>query len=274
MYLTGSKYAFDNKEKHARDAAYWLQYIQDKYDAQINHSISHTSIWLKNSSIPSCTTDASVSCDFTVLKTDTVSAIELYTGKGNNVAALNFASYKNPGGMFLRGSMAQEEALCHASILYPVLSAFEQNYYTINRKDLNHALYQNSLLYSKDILFEKSNKVFKADIITCAAPNWNAFSKYNDVNEHTQKMNRDALTSRFIKLLFVANYEQVDTLILGAWGCGVFGQSPEEVSEIMIASILGVKTNIKHIVFALTDKQMVSIFESKVNELVCKKKVQ
>ena len=32
-------------------------------------------------------------------------------------AILNYASYKSPGGFFLEGSPAQEEALCHESIL-------------------------------------------------------------------------------------------------------------------------------------------------------------
>ena len=34
------------------------------------------------------------------------------------------ASYKHPGGYFLGGSSAQEEALCHESNLYPILLAF------------------------------------------------------------------------------------------------------------------------------------------------------
>ena len=68
------------------------------------------------------------------------------------VAILNFASYKNPGGMFLNGSIAQEEALCHASngVLFEVLSSEKvfDAFYEQNRKMLNRALYHDNLLYT------------------------------------------------------------------------------------------------------------------------------
>ena len=43
----------------------------------------------------------------------TYDAIMSCTKKQGRVAALNFASFKNPGGGFMNGSKAQEEMLCH-----------------------------------------------------------------------------------------------------------------------------------------------------------------
>lgn len=65
---------------------------------------------------------------------NSVSAV-LNLSKGKT-ALLNFASYKSPGGLFIEGSMAQEECLCHYSFLYNVLSQ-HPDYYEYNNKNLN-----------------------------------------------------------------------------------------------------------------------------------------
>ena len=98
---------------------------------------------------------------------DSVAAVHKYAGEGK-IALLNFASYKAPGGKFLVGAMAQEEAICHESTLFNVLRRFGPTYYAWNQKNLNRGFYLNRALYSPDILFKD---VF-CDVITCAAPNW------------------------------------------------------------------------------------------------------
>ena len=90
--------------------------------------------------------------EVSVVDLDTVSAIFRYKKKEKRTAILNFASYKNAGGMFLQGSSAQEESLCHASFLYNVLSEFK-DYYAWNDKHKNRALYENRALYSPDVVF-------------------------------------------------------------------------------------------------------------------------
>ena len=100
---------------------------------------------------------------------DTVSAIFKYCN--GKTAALNFASYKNPGGGFINGRMAQEEDLCHKSTLYPVLLAYNY-YYISNREKYVKGLYTNAALYSKDIIFVSDTNNVKCDVITCASPNW------------------------------------------------------------------------------------------------------
>ena len=44
--------------------------------------------------------------------------------------------------------------------------------------------------------------------------------------------NTKALKERIEFILKVAAFHNVDTLILGAWGCGVFKQNPNEVAEL------------------------------------------
>lgn len=158
---------------------------------------------------------------------DSIEAIRKHSlGK---TAVLNFASYKNPGGRFLDGSMAQEECLCHSSFLYNVLSRFE-DYYSWNNMNKNKGLYTNRALYSPKILFlDPFNNPFFCDVITCAAPNKSIGIKYKTI---TQQENSTVLLSRIKFVLDIAIDREVDTLILGAFGCGVFKQDPYEVASI------------------------------------------
>lgn len=87
---------------------------------------------------------------FTLTDMDSVSCLFNLSDNGRT-AILNYASYKSPGGFFLEGSPAQEEALCHESNLYPILLAFDGTYYAWNRQRLNKALYLNRALYSSGI---------------------------------------------------------------------------------------------------------------------------
>lgn len=162
----------------------------------------------------------------TVVPKDSVTAI--FEESEGKTAVLNFASFKNPGGRFFDGSMAQEEALCHASFLYNVLSQYEKDYYAWNREHKNRALYLNRAIYSEDIRFFRNHETKLCDVITCACPNRTAAQKYRLVSDEE---NRIALEDRCQFVLKVATEFGVETLILGAFGCGVFGQDAKEVAE-------------------------------------------
>lgn len=99
-----------------------------------------------------------------------------YKITSKKICILNFASYKNPGGGYLNGSMAQEESLCYASTLYNVLER-QKDYYAYNNKHLNYALYTNRALYGPQIYFPAFD--FYCDVITCAVPNLTACKKFN-----------------------------------------------------------------------------------------------
>lgn len=149
----------------------------------------------------------------------------------NKIAVLNFASYKRPGGAYLQGATTQEEALCHESTLYQVISAFQKPYYDYNNSVKNKGLYLNAAIYSPDIIFIRGPQIYKADVLTCAAPNWSAASMYGKAS---RQENLDALVDRVDFMYAVAQQMGVQTLIAGAWGCGVFGQNPETVCQLLV----------------------------------------
>lgn len=169
---------------------------------------------------------------FKLANTDTVSALMMQPDD-KRIGVLNFASFKEPGGKFLDGSSAQEECLCHASFLYNVLYKFQDSYYNINKQHLNRALYLNKALYTPAIEFEQAGIVKFANVINCAAPNWTTANKFCHVSPQE---NHEALASRIEFVKNIACDNNLDVIILGAYGCGVFGQDPETVARLIYHS--------------------------------------
>lgn len=180
-----------------------------------------------------------------VVPVTTSKAVELY--RKGRTCVLNFASFSSPGGGFLKGMLAQEEALCRDSILYEVLSAFDDSYYEDNRGNMNRGLYHNRALYSPDIVFFGDPNC-KVDVLTCASPNWRGYSRNGGVSY----FNNAALFDRVGFVLFSMMNHNVDTMILGAWGCGVFRQDAALVAKFFRDWItaLGIE---KDIIFAIPD---------------------
>lgn len=185
---------------------------------------------------------------------DSVSAVMKYSaGEASpheKTAVLNFASYKNPGGMFLNGSRAQEECLCHASYLYNVLRQFEGSFYAWNRQHKNRALYLDRALYTPWVLFEQDGASVCCNVITCAAPNKSVAQKYQNVSDAE---NTSVLRQRIQFVLDIAEHNYVDTLILGVYGCGVFGQDASEVAGIFKECLSSTHRCFKKVVFAIPE---------------------
>jgi len=189
-------------------------------------------------------------------------------GTGPKTALLNFASYKNPGGMFIEGSMAQEEAICHKSFLYNVLSAPElASYYEWNNKHLNKGLYLDRALYTPGVVFEAEDggitRACRADVLTCAAPN-NSMP-FNVPGIFSEDQNREALHQRICFVRDILLSEHVDRAILGAWGCGVFSQDPAYVSKTFMEEF---RNSGIECIYAVPDIKTFSVFETALsNEL-------
>lgn len=256
MSVNRNAHYWAKKNEKAMQAKVHTKEMAEKYKEEIAYSIRHTSVYTKEVEKTLCVNTTAKS---TVIETDSVSAVLEYgtNPDAGRVAVLNFASYKHPGGMFIEGSIAQEECLCHESFLYNVLKEFPE-YYAYNDKYKNKALYTNRALYSKDIIFERDNISCKCDVITCAAPNFAAASEYCRVSKEE---NSKVLRERIKFVLDIANDNRVDTLILGAFGAGVFGQSAEEVAVIFKELTDSRKYSFKNIVYAIISGPNVEPFK-------------
>lgn len=174
------------------------------------------------------------------------------------VAVLNFANPEYPGGGVCNGAMAQEECLCRSSNLYLCLNnenVFKE-YYGYHR-DIKNYFYTDRLIYTKDItVFKNDDDVpqlmeeeewFNVDVITCAAP-------FLGKRKYTNKKALKALFKGRIRNIFEAAIDNdVDVLILGAFGCGAFKNPPEIVAEAFYEVIIenSYEKSFKQIIFAI-----------------------
>jgi len=253
-----------NKEKLAEQAKIHTAQMT-KYNEQTNLTIENSKIYSSDSIIvPNI---KQPNCEIFVWDTDSVSAAFICRRNldinPKKAAILNFASYKNPGGMFINGSFAQEEALCHASNLYNILSAFN-GYYEENKKNLNRGMYTNRAIYSPNVLFFDPEQSLRTpipfDVLTCAAPNFSVARRYG---RFTKGENSLALRLRIRFILSIMSENQVDTTILGALGCGVFAQDPYEVATIFKEELQFIP--IPKVVFAIPGGKNLEAFRKVFN---------
>ena len=234
-----------NKERRSEKARKHTDAMENRYADKIQESVKRSRIYTDFHTAEEQDNKTSPKLVFT--NTDSVSALLDLPENGRRIAVVNFASYKNPGGMFLRGSSAQEESLCHESFLYNVLRHMN-HYYEENQKRLNWALYTDRAIYSPDVYFMRGDRVRTCGVITCAAPNWSAASRHTGAVSRSR--NTEALRSRIGMIRDIADNNQVDVLIFGAFGCGVFGQDPEEVARISL-EVFGKTNYLKKVIFAV-----------------------
>ncbi len=165
-------------------------------------------------------------------ETTQAAAQRLVQGQGlRHVAVLNFASARNPGGGFLRGAHAQEEELCRCSGLYPC-QLKQPAYYQANRAQRS-MLYTDHIIYSPAVPWvsvkagELLEEPFVCGVITAPAPNAGEHQGRSDGGQRTLL---PTLKRRAGMVLAVARDQGHRSLVLGAWGCGVFRNDPAQVA--------------------------------------------
>ncbi|CAE7395397.1 unnamed protein product [Symbiodinium pilosum] len=154
--------------------------------------------------------------------------------RGKKVCALNFANGKDVGGGYKNGASAQEEDLCRRIPLLfsSLLGAKKEGHYPFGPPTCTSAdqpekyrdvLYTSNLLVGRagpeeGFRILKRDEQVTASLIAAAAPNIN-FDK--DVND-------ERLIYQTMVTIFAAPHlvePGINTLILGAWGCGAFGNA-------------------------------------------------
>lgn len=189
--------------------------------------------------IKECHITDSTTVVFLDMKTDDC-AIFLSNNGLENIVALNHASRHSHGGGYTKGSKAQEEDLCRVmpefyqsltKITYPYEpdAVLITDHLTIMRDSTNY-----ELLEEKDFV--------TIGIVSAAAQNL-----------RNEKYNGEQII-RTLQNLYCSvaqNLPDTETLILGAWGCGAYGNDPYTISRAMNYVNKRYGGYFKHIVFSI-----------------------
>jgi uncharacterized protein (TIGR02452 family) len=218
--------------------------------AGVRDAVAGTRMYLPDEPLPAAGADSAGP----LVEVTTESTLAAGRRLGPDTAALVFASARNPGGGFLSGARAQEEDIARASALYACLSAAPDFY--------AHHRGQRDLRYSDRVIYSPEVPVFRDDrgalldspyhlsMITAAAPNLAAIrTNRPDLAASVPEVVR----ARALRVLQVASAHGHRRLVLGAWGCGVFGNDPAVVADAFGVALRRLN-RFDHVVFGVLDR--------------------
>lgn len=197
--------------------------------------------------------------------------------KSPNATILNFASALKPGGGFLEGANSQEEFICARTTLY---ASLWDDFYRLPELGGIHTpdvmVFRDCTPEANDL--EKRDRFF-VDVISAG------MLRFPDVRGRPEERSeggctcgvsycdrdRELVTRKMKAVMRIAQSKGTATLILGAWGCGAYGNPVKEVAKIWRKVIAGSPRQrrpnaerwegIREIVFAIPDRRIARDFQ-------------
>jgi len=228
-----------------------------------------------------------------LIEVGSVECAEQMIDEGLNPAVLNFADAYTACGMYNSGSNAQEESICRVSTLSQTLY---QYYNKLWAKKVGVPLRETPAypmdinyggIYSKVTVFRDGpatgfafrEKTFDTAVISVAALNLCRQKPGGKTitNEEYRAHGQDALTeegkavmhNKIRTIYRIALDNGHDSLVLGAWGCGVFKHRPDQIAS-MFLQILDepeFKNKFKDVRFAVIGSKNVMGFRQVIKTL-------
>ena len=231
----------------AEQARRHVDEMERRFAAEIARSVADVRTY---DGAPAVTVEGVVP-EVSVVEGDAASAV-LERGRGLasacDLAVLDFASFTRPGGGYDRGTWGQEQALCASSFLFNVLSEKGDWYAENRRRNINCELYRNRALAVPRVRFERDGFHSYADVIVAAAPNARRAREEYRVSDEALNA---ALADRVRMVMAVADDLGHEKLVLGAFGCGVFGWGAAVVAEAFRAELASGAHAAREVTFAV-----------------------
>lgn len=171
----------------------------------------------------------------------------LYRDAAGKTMIVDPAAFTRPGGAYEDGAFGPEQILCSESNLYPVLCAHKRDFYDKNRDYRRGSLFTDRALYVPDVLFSRGGDTRRADVLAIAEP----IRAFALENHRSERECDKALADRLETIFRIAAANGVETLIMGAFGCGRNGYPVAQVIELIKAWISQHPGAVPNIVFAV-----------------------
>ncbi len=209
-------------------------YIVDGEKVLLNpqdFDLSYAKVFLPES-IPNVkNNDIESSCFYTCQNIDCLSLILKYSNE--KVLVLNLASYTRPGGGTKDGANGQEEDLCRKTTLLESLESKSAKAFYDYNNQLQSRLGSDALIYSPNVsIFKDENGVLLKEphyiaVLSCAAP----MIRFG-LEGKTQQQYEELVYNRLKGILQTSAFLGYKHLILGAFGCGAYGNDAKLVSDL------------------------------------------
>lgn len=159
----------------------------------------------------------------------------------NSIMLLNMASEFCPGGGVRKGSTAQEEVICRSTSLLPTI-AFHK-----------YPLSPSECIYSPKVFIVKNGLYQNIPHIPISVCSMAALRKPQLNNGKYYSSDKNLMRNKIKMLLQTAHYHQQTTLVLGAWGCGVFSNPESEVAKLFQEELIPYKFAFDKVIFAILE---------------------
>ena len=195
----------------------------------------------------------------TVVNMDCIYAAQELIRLGRNPVVINNASFKRPGGGVEVGSGAQEENIFRRSNLFESLYRFSFRLAKDHGLPIEEKQYPLPLRYGaiyspnisvfrggEDVDYAFLDENYVMDFITIAA------IKHPAVIDETYA---EIMKGKIRMMLNLGLHWENDSIVLGAFGCGAYGNPPEFVSSLYkeVLSEDNYKDKFENVVFAILD---------------------
>lgn len=168
---------------------------------------------------------------------------------GKKKIALNFANAIVAGGAYILGGSAQEESLCRASGLYYTIKSRKEFY----RQNRLHVLadYTDGMIFSENVkVIRDSDGNLLENPVLCDFITSPAVNRYESFFLGSKRLDM-VMKRRIEKIVSFADSKHPELLVLGAFGCGAFGNKREIVFPMFEEAVRKYISKDTEVVFAV-----------------------